>query len=865
MKKLLLSAVIASTLGLTACGGDSVDKIDDSTVPLIPQSHLVFDPTNAKLPLPNDLLFSGTQDGTLNIPGEETGDFANPQIALGALDGWSLTQPISINVDLPKFDRDGTPIELSITESSVQQPGAVRVFEATTGGPLSSDPECTSAPSLTACKLGDELQFGVDFVTAVSGSSIAIVPIKPLKAEQSYLYVTTDKIMDSEGRSIAASATYNLLKLDLATQPLGSDAQKQLQGVVNNYENSLQAAHDVDPDSITYAGMFTTQSIGKVLEVTKAKMAQDFLAGLPVAAGGQGGDFGPYAPLVMPRSVKPLFNGDGSIKNAADVLGIEDPLQRGLLESALVFTAKLRLPIFSACSSQKCGTRAAPDVNGMWHAQGDSPIAVLSALQSGKLTQAEYGAQAVAQGISDPVAALSNPALLVGKQFKLADGTSVDTQKQLTRFNPLPALQLDENGAPVYETVDVQITIPKLAEGETPPAGGFPVAIAMHGLGAAKESNLAFSGLFALSDDEKSEVATISIDMPLHNKRSFSGDGSSNYVVSSTEADVAETLGLEGDFTRGTPLAFVNVSSPLSITSNFRQATIDHLALRLVLPVIAQNIALNPQLAQYAINPQNPTVLGLSLGAIVTTDFSVLAKSGLRNPFTDEVLPNPYDIKSASLVAPGSGLAGSFASSPTFGHLLYNNIITRPEFIQLVNTANTNGAEASSAEYEAIQHAVYQGFVPQLGFAVQTVLDKIDPISHAAALKASELPVHVIEIVGDGSPNNLPDQVLPNRFNGLSIDQSGTVLPLAGFPLSGTEPFIAALGLPCVDTTTEGSGAVRFVKGHHSSLISPTADTLDVTLAMQQQVFKFSESAHDGNAQIFVDENSSPLLKGCSD
>ena len=231
-----------------------------------------FDPANSKLPLPNDLLFSGTTDGTLNIPGEDGVDYVNPQLALGALDGWSTSSPISITVELAN-DLQGNA--LTLDAASVFQPGAVRMFEATVGGALSSDAECKSAPSVSACKVGEELQFGVDFVSKASGNKVAIVPIKPLKAGQSYIYVTTDLIQDSLGRGIAPSTTYGLLKLDFETQQLETEQQKMLQYLVNSYEKGVAATHGVDPESISFSGLFTTQSVADVYETTKLLMASN--------------------------------------------------------------------------------------------------------------------------------------------------------------------------------------------------------------------------------------------------------------------------------------------------------------------------------------------------------------------------------------------------------------------------------------------------------------------------------------------------------------------------------------------------------------------------------------------------------------
>lgn len=122
-----------------------------------------------------------------------------------------------------------------------------------------------------------------------------------------------------------------------------------------------------------------------------------------------------------------------------------------------------------------------------------------------------------------------------------------------------------------------------------------------------------------------------------------------------------------------------------------------------------------------------------------------------------------------------------------------------------------------------------------------------DPINHAAMLKATKLPVHLIEVAGDGN-GNLPDQVLPNRVD--------------NFPLSGTEPLISAMGLPCVDATTKGTGAVRFAKGHHSSIVDPSEKSSTdgmagaATVEMQTQVATYASTAGKGEATIFVTDPS---------
>nr|MBP7663593.1 lipase [Shewanella sp.] len=529
MKRLILGVAIASALGLTGCGEDSFNELKDKTEVLIPESHMVFDPANSKVPLPNDLLFSGTKDGTLSIPGESSGNYVDPQIALGALDGWSTTSPISIDIDLAK-KHDGTP--LTLMAASVSQPGAVRMFEATVGGALSSDPECKAKPSVSACKVGAELQFGVDFISTASGKKVVIIPLKPLKAGQSYIYATTNLIQDSEGRGIAPSTTYGLLKLDINTLPLETPDQLMLQTLVNSYEKGIASAHKVDPLTISYSGLFTTQSVANVYETTKLLMAK----GAPYAPS--------FAQMPTPTGL-----------TVAQVAGLTPAAGAAYVAANLadVYTAKIKLPIYGDCSSVGClSAEGKPLINGHWKAQGDSPVSVLLALQAGTLSQNNFGMQAVANGIANPADALANPSLMAGKTWVLDDGTAVDKTKHLTKFNPIPAIK-------GYETVSVLISMPnatKLAafyqqQGREfiPPTSGWPTTIALHGLGGGKEMSLAYAGTYAAMG-----VATVAIDMPLHGARSFDANGDGIYEVSATDPAFGAVVGKPDAFKNGNPL-----------------------------------------------------------------------------------------------------------------------------------------------------------------------------------------------------------------------------------------------------------------------------------------------------------------------
>ncbi|MEZ9368770.1 VolA/Pla-1 family phospholipase [Shewanella sp. 10N.286.51.B2] len=824
MKRLILGVAIASALGLSGCSEDSSNEAKDNVETLIPFSQVVFDPAAGDVPLPNDLLFNGTLDGTLAIPGEDGIDYVDPSLALGALDGWSTSSPISLSVDLAT-DSDGAM--LTLDEASVSQPGAVRLFEATVGGALSSDPECSDAPSVSACKVGDELQFGVDFVALASGNKIAIVPLKPLKANQSYIYATTTLVQDSAGRAVEPSSTYNLLKLDIDTKPLETPDQLFLQGLVNSYEKGLAAEHGVDAATISYSGLFTTQSVNDVYETAKLLMA--------------GRE--PYMPSFVQTPSPQGYT-------VAQALGLtpEDGVAYLLSDMADVYGAAIKLPVYGECSSVNClSPEFEPLINGRWFAQGDSPVSVLLALQAGTLSTAKFAEQAMGFNI-DPNAALANPSLLAGYPWKLDDGTDADPTKHLTKFNPIPKIMS-------YETVPVFIAMPnaqKVAAFQAsqglnfiPPTNGWPTNIALHGLGGGKEMALSYAGAYAAMG-----VATIAIDMPLHGARSFDVNKDGIYEVSATDPAFGSLIGQPDAFQNGNPLAFVNIGSTLSVRDNFRQATLDHLALRLLLTGMYQQIAQDG--GQQVFDISKISAQGLSLGGIVGTSFSTFANTGLVDPTTGNALPNPYATNAASLVAPAGGLAGAFAGSAAFGPVLFATITQTDMFKALVDEANP-GYEVGTPEYDALVQAVYAGFIPTFAFAVQTAFDSADPINHAATLAATGTPVHLIEVVGDGA-GNLPDQTLPNSVE--------------GFPLSGTEPLIATLGLECVDSTKSGSGVVRFSKGHHSSVVSPNeTDATDgmaaqATAEMQSQVSMFARTAAVGEAGIVVTDND--VIQACN-
>ncbi|TMM45945.1 VolA/Pla-1 family phospholipase [Colwellia ponticola] len=829
MKKLALSLAIISALGLSACDTETIEDVQqevvDNGTAITPLARVVFDPGAAepRLSIPNDLLLSGTTDGTLNLPAEnlvdEDGkklpvDYLNPSAAIGALDGWSTVNPFSIEVDLPEGR--------AINEASVFNPNAVHVYEVLMAG-NQSDAECAAIDRGPACKLVGELTFGKDFIAKVSGNDIAIVPLKPLKAKTAYVIALTDNILDSDGNAVAGSVTYNLVKQDISTHPLATPSQLQLQGLTNSFENVAVAA-GLNKDNIIYSFSMTTQSIADVSEAVKSLMLSDI------------------------PGTKPVLSTITSIgKNAATVLGLdENDGGAGTVASyADVAKATLSAPYYLETpyadgTAGSCDllaenkTEGCPDLFSRWQAKGDSPVSVLGALESGVLSKQSFAEQAIAQG-KDPAELLANPAKLVGLTFTV-DSVAVDQTRHLTQYNPLPKVKSYKNGA---SAIDVIITMPDVArinaiamlkkgsalteaEKMHVPADGWPVMIYSHGITAYKETVLAIAGTLASQG-----IATIAIDHPYHGSRGIDFNADGVYEISATES----LKGTDPDYVNATVTSYMNLQSLLTARDNVRQSEADLLALRLSLNDEGQ------------LDATKVSFLGHSLGAITGIPFTALANSTVDS----------YKVNSASYAMPGGGIPGVLLNSPSFGPVVKAGLTSSQSFIDVVEkTADKKVEEMSNAEYQGYVEAIYPAFASEFNFAAQTIIDAADPINYVSALRGIETPVHVIEVVGDEpSGTNKADQVIVNS--------------VASLPLVGTEPLITGLGLsagvntPQGDGTTAVSAAVRFLKGHHSSLLSPAvvdgiaddaAANLAVTVEMQTQVASFAKS---GGKYLLVD------------
>lgn len=208
-----------------------------------------YDPTTSTIPSAIDILFSGTLDGTLNIPIAENDPQEPLKAALNALDGFSTVTPVTTG-----FTDAIDPASIGPSATNPATPPAVRMFEvglSQAGGAVVS--------------IKDELTYGVDFAASLASSTtLAVVPLKPLKPKTSYYIVVTNNLKDLSGNSVGSSPVYTLLKDSSATY---DDATLELlRQVVSASEFTVDyALEDLSANNIVVSWSFTTQSIGDVL------------------------------------------------------------------------------------------------------------------------------------------------------------------------------------------------------------------------------------------------------------------------------------------------------------------------------------------------------------------------------------------------------------------------------------------------------------------------------------------------------------------------------------------------------------------------------------------------------------------------
>jgi len=254
---------IIPLLGLSGCGQSSGSGAAVATG----QATFVanFDPTNSIIPFPDDLLFTGSVDGTLNIPllpTESTGT-DNPKVAMNTLDGFSTIAPISTTLSIA-----ANPASI-IAGNTANSTLHVYEVTATLQGAVTG-----IVGELTAAK----------YSATLSGTTTLVIqPTAPLKSNTRYMVVLTGGIQSTTGLPLIPSSTFGLAKgaaplvnaVGTSQFAVLTDAQavalEPLRQLTQTYlAAAAGAAVPVPASAVALAWTFKTQTINKVLAKVRA-------------------------------------------------------------------------------------------------------------------------------------------------------------------------------------------------------------------------------------------------------------------------------------------------------------------------------------------------------------------------------------------------------------------------------------------------------------------------------------------------------------------------------------------------------------------------------------------------------------------
>ncbi|MFQ2150846.1 VolA/Pla-1 family phospholipase [Aeromonas jandaei] len=806
MKKKLIYAAVISAL-LAGCGGEN-DKMGDTTSTL---DYALSGMSGAR----PSVLAPRASDGTLKFS-TETQDLSNPVSALSTLDGWSTTQPIQLN---------------PATVSGVSVPAPADADFAASVAPiylleLTLDPT-TLQPN--GVKNNQPLVYGTDFVVRAAGGTLNLVPLKPLNPSSYYMIVATDSLKDSRGTPLKAGSDYSTYKTNS-----GTTAQEQsISNLVALQEGLFKSATGITSDRVIFSDWFATQSGADVLLAVKgaaAKVAQNGLDAGKVWKQDAKGN------TSLPGTYTMAVIGSGAFLTQMANEQFLPSDQKNLLATTIanstqltnianlttVYTGTVKLPYFLSTPSVAGSWDKAKTQS--WHGAIPSLYAIANALKAGDseviggLVGAGVDPTLLATLIADPTRQselLTEASKLIGVTLT-SGGKPLDSEHNIGRFNPLPALTEVQSVPMRIFAKDALNTITD-------------VIIYQHGVTSIKENAyaLALSQIGAGMGAGK-KVAVVVIDHPLHGERGFALSGSMATVTTSAN-----------------PTPYLNLGYLTVARDNLKQSVADLLGLRL-----AVGLANSGNVIGSAGNIK-VHFLGHSLGAITGANLLAIANQPMGNA-ADAL----FRFDTGGLAMPGGGIAPLLLDSPSFGPTIKMSVLTAgsPElkagFAAYEPSCKTVKATCFVNEFlpslNATTQATAASTLQSYSFAAQTVLDSADPINLSRGIK-SNFPLFATEIVGDGALN-LPDQVIPNR--------------IASAPLGGTEPLFKVLGLQALQggpgVIPASHHAARFVAGGHSSLLAPDGNDSNALVTSEMQT-EFASFFMSGGAAVQVTDNT--LLK----
>ncbi len=799
MKKHYLALIIAASLGLTACGGDSKTTGTPTVNPDIADSlkaetkvnfDIISNPTAPIIVMPTYLAMD-QQDGTLSVESSavDPTNLGDPLVAMGETDGWSTSQPIQINFT-------GNPLDPTTGSNS---------FHLIKSGDPTNLADTTQPTELVA---------GVDYQVMISGDTLTAILLKPLDPASNYMFAVTNDLLDSKGNPVGMSNSYAAIK---AATPPPSSALLPAQAVTHATENEF-AQVGVDKSKIIFSSWFTTTSVGDVLFAAKSATALAIQNGAESVWKGTA-----KAEDITPSQLSSLFKIDLPTDAGKTVEG-KGEIYKGNI--TLPYYLDIRPDHFLTTPWQS----GMPSLAKIQYVLTHGSDADKQAVQQ-QLNDLGVDPQDLAVVATDPKAQVRVLSALTGAKITLADGKQLDPQRIITRYSPVPKLKS-------VQTFEYTLVLPTKAECQQPLTNA--VTIYQHGVTSSKDTltNEITIHQQSRTNSKDTQIKTTLADQLI---------GDQCRAIFAINHPLHGDRGVAGQNAATNPSMYLNLASLTVARDNLRQSVTDVINLRASIGKIFAQMAQAPEsIASLGVLKRlNPTMgvnfVGHSLGAITGVDVANIANRSIGNEVADQTF---FNIDAVALANPGAEIPYLLLNSQEFSSLIKGSIVASVDKQFAAQCGNTNLGVCyavyqnklindGTPESLATLQALYASF-NQFAFAAQTVMDTVDPINHSAFVP-KELPVYLAQVKND--------QVIPN-YTPLGQTVASTDIPVPYSPFTGTTPLLKTLALtpttvPIKDTVVRN--AALFNAGGHSSLLNPTPSGA-VTAEMQSEVHSFISS-----------------------
>ncbi|MFL7009184.1 VolA/Pla-1 family phospholipase [Enterovibrio norvegicus] len=685
MKTKFLAVLVSTTL-LSACNDSGL-----SGEPTLAETIIDFnlDPNNLA-PVSPSFLSVDTKDGTIASDGfvgtdSYSTDISDPSIALGKSDGWGTSAPFIINFKGSNLDAASASQGFHIMES---------------GNPTSADFSTSSRRML---------EVNEDYEATSLNNTLIIRFKKPLNPTSDYMFAITNDLKDINGNGVDASSTYFVLKGSIPV-PVGSEALIPAKNITQLVEQEF-SKEGIESSKIVFSTWFTTQSTGKTLQATKGAIASgvgNFDAIWKDSANPNSVDLSQAYLMTVPASGEDYAAAIQADTNFATYIDVNGTATPGLVNAyaantVTVTKGTVKLPYFLE--------KGATDWNTTPFESAMPSLAIISNALGSSENASTVTQQLVAAGI-DPTKLASDTSeqlKLVGLDLNDANGSPLDSERVITRYNPIPKIKALDDVPFILFTPTSTLTSDEME-----------IVIYQHGITSVKESAYAFAAnIINGSKGLGKDIAILAIDQPIHGDRSLDATRSANV-----------------DPTNYLNLAYLPVGR-----DNLRQSILDNVGLRAAVTISqGANLFAGTPLATLANTATtNPALFGHSLGGI--TGFGTVVAA--NNTLSDAAGDSLFKFSKIAAANTGGQIVDLLIGSESFGPLVVSQVTAGVPEDQQAATINL------------------------FAFAAQTVIDTVDPInlvniddSNSSNVLAG-LPIYMQQVKNDDTvPNSVTEKPL---------------------------------------------------------------------------------------------------------